>query len=363
MCSRARFARFTLAFVGILLGCGSRTGLPIDPPAPDAAVFDAGLDAPADAGFDAFVECRRDRDCDDGFECTTERCERNRCVRSTDDTRCDDGVFCSGVERCALERGCISGAPPACNDGVECTVDTCDPLLDACLPSPDDTLCPLSFRCDPLMGCRARTLANWGGRLLEVDLPSGESRVRASTGGVELTDVALHPDGTLYGLTVDALVEVTYTTGATRVVVPLRGPAVRFDGLDVGPDGALYASGGNGLFRVDPTSGEVVRIASLPRGTVSAGDVAFFDGRVFVTVGPRVGRDVPSSLAEVDLSTATSRLIGPTGFDCVWGLAPLRDVLYGLSCSGAVMELDVTSGAGTFLARPFGFEFWGASSR
>lgn len=362
MAARGGVASSAFAATLFLVACGSRTGLPIDPPAPDGG-FDARVDAPPDVGVDAFVECRRDRDCDDDLDCTSERCERNRCVRTTDDAICDDGTFCNGAERCTLARGCVEGTPPVCDDGVACTIDRCDPLLDACLPSPDDTLCPLSFRCDPLSGCRARTLANWGGRLVEVDLPSGESRVRASTGGVELTDVALHPDGTLYGLTVDALVEITYATGATRVVVPLRGPAVRFDGLDVGPDGALYASGGSGLFRVEPTTGEVVRVASLPRGTVSAGDVAFFDDRLFVTVGARVGRDVPSSLAEVDLTTATSRVVGPLGYDCIWGLAPLRDVLYGLSCGGAVIEIDVDTGATTFLARPFGFEFWGASSR
>jgi hypothetical protein len=140
-------------------------------------------------------------------------------------------------------------------------------------------------------------------------------------------------------------------------------PSHTVGGLAFGPDGALYASGGSGLFRVEPTTGEVVRVASLPRGTVSAGDVAFFDDRLFVTVGARVGRDVPSQLAEVDLATATSRVVGPLGYDCIWGLAPLRDVLYGLSCGGAVIEIDVDTGASTFLARPFGFEFWGASSR
>ncbi|MCB9602914.1 MAG: hypothetical protein H6720_21565 [Sandaracinus sp.] len=348
-------ARVTTGIL-LLVACGSRTGLPIDPP-PDR---DA---PPVDAPVDAFVECRRDRDCNDELDCTRERCERNRCVRTTDDERCDDGRFCNGAERCELSRGCVEGTPPSCHDGVACTLDTCDPDLDVCVPVPDDGLCPVSFRCDARQGCLARALANWAGRIVEVDLPSGSSRVRASTGAVDLTDVALHPDGTLYGLTVDRLVEVTYATGATRTVVELRGPSVRFDGLDVGDDGLLYASGGSGLFRVNPRSGEVTRVATLPSGTVSAGDVAFFDGQLFVTVGERAGRTVPSSLARVDLDRGTSQLLGPTGFNCIWGLAPLGETLYGLSCEGAVVELDARTGMGTFLARPAGYEFWGASSR
>ncbi|MBX3245680.1 MAG: putative metal-binding motif-containing protein [Myxococcales bacterium] len=65
-------------------------------PAPDAG---SGTD---DAGVDAFVaECEAD------FEC-------------------DDGDVCNGVERCDAGR-CVAGAPLVCDDGDNCTVDSCDP--------------------------------------------------------------------------------------------------------------------------------------------------------------------------------------------------------------------------------------------
>ena len=44
---------------------------------------------------------------------------------------CDDGNFCNGREICTLE-GCVNLGIPACDDGDECTLDTCDPVRDIC---------------------------------------------------------------------------------------------------------------------------------------------------------------------------------------------------------------------------------------
>ncbi|MFO0628090.1 MAG: MopE-related protein [Polyangiales bacterium] len=98
--------------------------------APDVPAFDAGLmDAP-----DALTPaCARDQDCDDGISCTVDTCADGVCGHRPENTRCDDGRFCNGPERCAPElRGCAAGAPPRCDDGDACTVDTCDEGDNAC---------------------------------------------------------------------------------------------------------------------------------------------------------------------------------------------------------------------------------------
>lgn len=87
-------------------------------------------------------------DCDDGFDCTDDTCDEagRRCASAPIDARCDDGLFCNGAERCALDIGCAAGAAPCaapltcdedtrscvtclgdgdCNDGNPCSVDTC----------------------------------------------------------------------------------------------------------------------------------------------------------------------------------------------------------------------------------------------
>jgi hypothetical protein len=42
-----------------------------------------------------------------------------------DDTRCDDGVYCNGDERCDLEVGCRPGSQRDCSDLRTCTIDAC----------------------------------------------------------------------------------------------------------------------------------------------------------------------------------------------------------------------------------------------
>ncbi|MHC5111541.1 MAG: hypothetical protein ACYTHJ_16865 [Planctomycetota bacterium] len=100
-------------------------------------------------------------DCDDGIPCTVDSCdeEAGECVNMPDDTLCDNQVFCDGMETCDAQEGCIDGPDPACDDGVECTTDACDVQTDACTYTPDDsacnngTYCDGEETCDPLEGC------------------------------------------------------------------------------------------------------------------------------------------------------------------------------------------------------------------
>lgn len=355
----------------ILVGCGARTGLEVStrdggPGGPGGMDGGASTDAATvDAGrSDAGAACTRDRDCDDGIACTVDTCppDLRRCQNVAADDRCDDGLFCTGVERCAPRRGgCVGGDAP-CRDAVECTLDRCDEAVDACVFDPDPLRCPISHRCDPVIGCQARALAHWGGRLLEVDLPSGLVRDLAMS-PYSLTDLALHPDRVLYGLDPNTLVRVDLVTGATDVVAFFDG-SVQWNGLDAAPDGTLYGSAGRQVHRVDPRRGTSEVVALLPPGTLSAGDVALLEGRLLVTVQPELDltREAPNQLVEVDLTTGRSRVLGDVGFPCVWGMAAFGPTLYGLTCDGRILEMDATTGRGRAVARAE-VEFWGATAR
>jgi len=50
------------------------------------------------------------------------------CVTDGD---CDDGLYCNGIENCSAGT-CQSGAPVVCDDGVVCTVDSCNESTDSC---------------------------------------------------------------------------------------------------------------------------------------------------------------------------------------------------------------------------------------
>jgi hypothetical protein len=78
--------------------------------------------------------------CDDGLDCTDDRCDAasNDCLHAANDALCDDGRYCNGVESCDAEVGCRPGRPVSCDDGDDCTLDACDETLGRCTSQPAD---------------------------------------------------------------------------------------------------------------------------------------------------------------------------------------------------------------------------------
>jgi hypothetical protein len=77
----------------------------------------------------------------------------------SEDAYCDDGLYCNGTETC-VQGICQSGAAPDCDDGVNCTVDSCNKDTDSCDHVANDGLCDDgvfcngSETCDPFLGCQ-----------------------------------------------------------------------------------------------------------------------------------------------------------------------------------------------------------------
>jgi hypothetical protein len=339
-----------------LWGCGAKSGLErpeFDAGRPDGFVTPDGFVAP-----DAAPDCRDDRGCDDGIACSDDRCVEGRCEHQYVSDRCNDGVFCNGLEQCSPS-GCVSPGR-LCDDTVACTLDACDESLDRCVAMPEDTLCPVSFRCDVSAGCLARALVHDATSLFEIDLPSGELR-RIGAFPISLNDIALAPDGTFYGASTDvaALVRVDYRSVTYEIVAPVTGS---FNALDVSPDGTLYGASDDVVYAFDVSGGLAREVARMPSGLSSSGDLAFVEGRLYVT-GFRRFTDVSDTLVQVDLASGRSAIVGEMGFDCVWALAPLGPALYALTCEGRLLEVDLASGAARELSvRPMQ-AYWGAASR
>jgi cysteine-rich repeat protein len=100
---------------------------------------------------------------DDGVPCTIDVCsdELAMVLHRPTPARCTDGQFCNGAEVCHPANGCGPGVPPALSDGVGCTVDTCNEALDFVEHTPndgacdDDLFCNGAEVCHPLDGCVA----------------------------------------------------------------------------------------------------------------------------------------------------------------------------------------------------------------
>ncbi|MBW2422154.1 MAG: hypothetical protein JRH19_26720, partial [Deltaproteobacteria bacterium] len=100
---------------------------------------------------------------DDGIACTSDSCHPVLGVsNSPDDSVCDDADVCTGIESCDVTLGCQAGTPLVVDDGVGCTLDSCDPVLGVS-STPDDSacddadLCTGIELCDATLDCQAGT--------------------------------------------------------------------------------------------------------------------------------------------------------------------------------------------------------------
>ncbi len=93
--------------------------------------------------------------CDDGLGCTIDLCDEvnNKCSHAVNDAACNNNISCDGVEVCSLVLGCISVNPPSCDDGITCTNDFCDLASDSCSHVSDDSKCQNGLFCDGVESC------------------------------------------------------------------------------------------------------------------------------------------------------------------------------------------------------------------
>ena len=86
--------------------------------------------------------------CDDGVSCTIDSCniQSDSCDNLPDDNICDDGLYCVVGEYCDPQLDCQVGSLNDCSDGLACSIDSCDEINDEC--DYDTSACPLGFTLD-----------------------------------------------------------------------------------------------------------------------------------------------------------------------------------------------------------------------
>ena len=154
--------------------------------------------------------------CNDSNPCTGDSCvDPAGCVYTpvAAGTSCSDGVYCNGNETCNGGGVCQAGIAVSCDDGVACTVDSCNETTDSC----DHTACGMIVEAV-------------GSRYLAVTLPAGLASVALRVGSVGLLCLPKYVD--MGGLLTDAPVFRSSAEWGTvfvrgRPIVPSRAYTVQ----------------------------------------------------------------------------------------------------------------------------------------
>ncbi len=173
---------------------------------PSNAVCDNGLFCDGVETCHAVLDCQAGAapNCNDGIACTVDSCDEagDACTNAPDDTLCNNGQFCDGVETCDAALGCQNGTAPNCDDGVGCTIDSCDESGDSCVNTPDNSscdngqFCDGAETCDPVLDCQTPGLSCDDSDACTTDScnEAGDTCVNTPIGGCQSCSVAADCD-------------------------------------------------------------------------------------------------------------------------------------------------------------------------
>jgi hypothetical protein len=196
--------------------------------------------------------------------------------------------------------------------------------------------------------------------LYAIDLASLAVR-RIGDFGFEVTDIALAPDGTLFGCTFRELLRIDKAKGRASAVGSFS-VTVAMNSLAVGADGTIYGADDQGsIFKVDRATGRAKRIGIFGRSFVSSGDLtAGPNALIYAAVTTSPGVDV-DRIAVLHPGSGEVRILGKTGYAGVYGLASAKGMLVGFTEGGEAIRIDPRTGKASAIGR-LGPAFWGATS-
>lgn len=187
-----------------------------------------------------------------------------------------------------------------------------------------------------------------------------------------MTDLAVTADGTITGVTQDALYNIDPDTAECTLIRSLPATNTRvFVGLTWLPVGTLGASqttevllGGatdGTLWRIDPATGRTSAAGTLTSGWGISGDMVSIAGaETYATVRRTTGTTTSDTLVTLNFTTSSSGSISArmtmvgtiTGYQSIYGLGYWRSTLYGFTRAGHLITINVRTAAGTDVSMP-----------
>jgi hypothetical protein len=124
-----------------------------------------------------------------------------------------------------------------------------------------------------------------------------------STVGPTFTDIAYNSTGALFGVTFTNFYTISTTTGIATLVGGLGGPHPDINALVFSPTGTLYTASDT-LYTINTATGLATALPNpLGAGIKSAGDLAFLNGKLYLTA-------LNGNLYTVDTTTGIAALVG-----------------------------------------------------
>lgn len=192
----------------------------------------------------------------------------------------------------------------------------------------------------------------------------------------ELTDIAFHPNGELFGVTFTHLVKINLNTKSAEFIGTGIGEEYfqeerKINALAVDDNGQLFAATRDGeLLTINNQTGLGTPIGFYGNGLGSSGDIEFLPNGELLGSAKQLGVVAGASdlLIEIDKNSGAAVIIGEIGFKEVFGLANgPHNTLYGIADGNGEPKLiliNKKNGKGKQVGSlPDSEGIWGMSAR
>ena len=177
-------------------------------------------------------------------------------------------------------------------------------------------------------------LSNDKAQIMAVNVVSGETTLLGNTGSGNMTDLAMNPNGTLYGISFGKLYTIDISNGSATLVANLGLSGS--NAFEITKDGIAYIASysSQSLYTLDLTNGSVSEVVDLP--IKSGGDIAVIGNELYI-VGDKGSHSGVDTLVKVDLSNNNVSEIGTVNYN---GFT--QNVTYGLTATedGTLYAVD-----------------------
>jgi hypothetical protein len=179
-----------------------------------------------------------------------------------------------------------------------------------------------------------------------------------------VTDIAVDREGRIVGTTFTNLLSIDPRNANCTTIARLP-PGHAFNGLSWVRAGQanerLLATAVDGtVYEINPMTGDAQSVGRLGMGLGSSGDLVSVEGYGTLVTVKGNSPTAPDQLATIDPATGVATVIGPTGFQKIWGLGFWKNKVFGFTQTGQFVLIDPKTGAAMLVQGNAGHPFWGA---